>query len=416
MSKSAHCVVIGASHGGVQAATRLRRLGWEGDITLLGEEAALPYHRPPLSKDYLKGAKSRDGIVLHTESAYKKAGVMLRRGCRAEAIDREAREVLLADGSRHSWDKLVLATGSRPRELRVSGAALGNVFCLRNVEDVDAIRAATKEGAPAVVIGGGYIGLEAAASLRLLGMEVTVVEAMDRVLQRVTSEPVSTFYTRVHGEEGVIIRTAAKVAALDGDERVEAVELEGGERLPAELVVVGIGILPNTGLAEAAELAVEDGILVNEFAQTSDPDIYAIGDCARFDHPRYGNVRLESVQNANDQAVIAAKSICGKPEPYAALPWFWSDQYGTKLQIAGLAAGAEKIVLRGDPADGRNLSVLYVSGGRLQAVDAINRPRDFVFGKRLIISGDAIDTAKLVDPDIPLMETILDADAPAAAG
>ena len=401
------CIIVGASHGGAQVATRLRRLGWNGQISLIGEEPYLPYHRPPLSKDYLKGVKTRKAILLHNEAAYSKSGVELLLGSRVEQIARDSKHIVLDSGQTLDYEKLVLAVGARPRILPLPGSKLENVFYLRNADDVDRIRAASAKGKRAVVIGGGYIGLEVAASLRMLGLEVAVLEAMSRVLQRITCEAVSDFFTRVHREEGVAIRTDAQANAILGSDSATGVELNTGEVVDADFVIIGVGVLPNTELAENAGLVVGNGIEVNEFAQSSDPDIYAIGDCASFIHPLYQRqIRLESVQNANDQAIVAAKSICGKAEPYDAVPWFWSDQYDVKLQIAGLAGGADEIITRGDIAAGRSVSLLYLKDKKLLAVDAINRPRDFVFGKKAIQEQRALDTTKLADGDVSIADAI----------
>ena len=401
------CVIVGASHGGAQVATRLRRLGWEGSISLIGDERHIPYHRPPLSKDYLKGLKTRDAIQLHNESAYAKSDVDLLLGTRVEQIDRDSKQIVLAGDETMAYDKLVLAVGSKPRVIPLPGSDLEGVYYLRNADDVDQIRAAAKKAKRAAIIGGGYIGLEAAASLRMLEIEVTVLEAMPRILQRVTCEPVSSFFARVHAEEGVDIRTEAQAKAILGDGAVTGVELKSGDVVDADFVIIGVGVLPKTDLAEKAGLTVGDGIEVNEFAQTSDPDIYAIGDCASFVHPQYERqIRLESVQNANDQAVVAAKSICGKPEPYDAVPWFWSDQYDVKLQIAGLAEGADEIITRGDCTTGRSVSLLYLKDKKLLAVDAMNKPRDFVFGKKLIQEQTELDTDKLANCETSIADAV----------
>jgi len=401
------CVIVGASHAGAQTAMRLRRIGWEGSITLIGDEPRLPYHRPPLSKDYLKGAKSIGNIQLNPEAAYQKSTIELLLGKRITSIDRGGRKVALSSGDSLDYDKLVLATGSNPRALPVPGADLEGVFYLRDADDVDGIRRAIKESRKAVVIGGGYIGLEAAASLRSLGLDVVVVEAMERVLQRVTGETVSDFFTRVHREEGVDIRVNTAVTAICGDKSVSGIETAEGDFIDADLVIIGIGIVPNVELAEAAGLVTANGIEVNQFAQTSDHDIYAVGDCTSFVHPRYQRkLRLESVQNANDQAIAAAKSIFGQPEPYDTVPWFWSDQYDVKLQIAGLAEGADDVIVRGDVGSGRSASLLYLKDSQLLAVDAINSPRDFVFGKKLIIDNALLDVSKLSDENLPLSEAV----------
>jgi 3-phenylpropionate/trans-cinnamate dioxygenase ferredoxin reductase subunit len=400
-----HCVIVGASHAGTQAALRLRKLGWAGDVTIVGEEPCVPYHRPPLSKDYLKGVKTADAIHLAAEANYQKNNIDLRLGVRADGIDRPQQTLLLDSEDPLHYSHLVLAVGSLPRKLSLPGTDLDGVHYLRNIADVDRIRAGVAEGGRAVVIGGGYIGLEVAASLRILGMDVTVLEALPRVLQRVTCETVSDFFTRVHREESVDVRTDAGVAGLRGEGKVSGVELDSGETIDASLVVVGVGIVPNTSLAEEAGLDIDNGIAVNEYAQTSDPAIYAVGDCTSFYHPRYGRkLRLESVQNANDQAIVAAQAISGTPEPYNTVPWFWSDQYDVKLQIAGLAQGADERIVRGEPGSGRSLSVLYLKDRHLLAVDAMNRPHDFVFGKRLMLEHADLDVARLADPDVPVKD------------
>lgn len=399
------CLIVGASHAGSTCALKLRRLGWQGSITLVGDETHVPYHRPPLSKDYLKGDKDAHSILLSSLAAYEQAAIDLKLGARVDEIDRERHCVTLVDGQELQYEKLVLATGARARELPVAGTDLAGVCYLRDIDDVDQLRAIANAGSSAVVVGGGYIGLEVAASLRSLGLEVTVLEALDRVMQRVTSEPVSKFFTRLHREEGVDVRVRSQVTGFVGNEHVEGVELNSGDRIKADLVIIGIGVVPNVELAESAGLEIDNGICVDEFTRTADADIYAIGDCANFVHPRYGRqMRLESVQNATDQAVAAAKSMAGQPAPYASVPWFWSDQYDVKLQIVGLAAGADDIIVRGDEASGRQVSFLYLKNKRLLAVDALNSPRDFVHGKKLILSGATLDAEKLADPEAALTD------------
>jgi 3-phenylpropionate/trans-cinnamate dioxygenase ferredoxin reductase subunit len=291
------------------------------------------------------------------------------------------------------------------RRLPVPGESLRNVLYLREIVDVHALRAAVVPGGQAVVVGGGYIGLEAAASLRKLGMEVTVLEAQPRVLQRVTAPEVSAFYTRVHEEEGVRVLTQVSVAALEGDAQVRAVRLADGRRLDADLVVVGVGVLPASALAQEAGLDVDNGIVVNEHARTNDEHIYAIGDCTRHYNPIYRRwLRLESVQNASDQARTAALALCGKPTPYRALPWFWSDQYDLKLQIAGLSEGFDEVVMRGDPRSGRSFAAFYFHDGRLIAVDAVNRPKEFMLSKRLLAEGKSADPRRIADETIDLKD------------
>ena len=402
-----NCVVVGASHAAAQLVVSLRQQGWAGLITVLTDEQFVPYHRPPLSKEYLSGAKSSDDILIRPPAVYKKAGVNFELGVRAERISRPDKQVLLEDGRSIPYDKLVLTTGSNVRKLPIPGADLKGVFYLRSISDVEAIKGYVAAGRKAVIIGGGYIGLETAAVLNKLGMEVTVLEAMDRVLQRVTTEEISAFYTRVHTEEGVRIVTRAIAERIEGDEAVTKVVCADGQAYDADLVVVGIGILPAAELAEDAGLAVDDGIKVNEFAQTSDPDILAAGDCTNHYNPIYERyVRLESVQNATDQAKVAAGTICGKSKPYDALPWFWSDQYDIKLQIAGLNQGFDQVVIRGDTTQGRSFACFYLQEGRVLAVDAINKPGEFVWGKKLILAKCEVDEAKLADETIPIKDLV----------
>lgn len=398
------CIIVGASHAGAMCALSLRRQGWSGAITLIGEESNLPYHRPPLSKDYLKGTKDASAILLNGVDRYEKADVDLQLGQRVESIDRDAQAVTTADGRRIEYDKLVLATGSRAVELPFVRTGLKGVHYLRSIGDVDRMRDDANNAGRAVIIGGGYIGLEAAASLRSMDIEVTVLEAADRILQRVTSAPVSTFFSRVHREEGVDLREQCAVSGLIGEDSIEGVELSSGERIDTDIVVIGVGVRPCTRLAEEAGLSTDNGIQIDEFARTSDPNILAVGDCTSFLHPRYrARMRLESVQNANDQALVAAKSLVGDPAPYDSVPWFWSDQFDVKLQIAGLAQSADQIIVRGDPTAGRSMSVAYLRDGKLLAIDAMNRPRDFVQGKKLIMADATVDPELAANPDIELV-------------
>jgi 3-phenylpropionate/trans-cinnamate dioxygenase ferredoxin reductase component len=396
-------VIVGGSHAATQLAHGLRRFGWLGKITIVGEEPVLPYHRPPLSKDYLKGKKNFEQILIRQLSMYEAAEIDLMLGRRAISIDRQRKSVSLDDGQALAYDILVLTTGARPRQLPVRGTNLSGVNYVRTISDIDKMLAAVSPGGRAVVIGGGYIGLEAAASLRILQMNVTVLEAQQRILQRVTCPLMSEFFTRLHREEGVTIRVGENISSIQGNGHVSGVEFADGHVEPATLVVIGIGIQPNVELAEEAGLAVDNGIVVNEVGQTQDPNIYAAGDCASFVHPRYRQfIRLESVQHANDQAMTVAKAICGTAEPYDAVPWFWSDQFDVKLQIAGLSAGCDAIVQRGDPTSGRSFSLCYVRGGKLLAVDAVNRPKDFVMGKKMILDDVRVDPDRLRDGDAPM--------------
>lgn len=403
-----HTLIIGASHAGAQAAVSLRQAGYEGRITLLGEETVAPYHRPPLSKDYLSGERAEADILLRPEESYAAAQIDLRLGIRAGAIDRAAKTVQTTQGDHIAYDHLVLATGARVRHLRISGADLPHVLYLRDTKDVDAIRARVEPGQRAVIIGGGYIGLETAASLRKRGMAVTLLEAQPRILQRVTSEQMSDFYRRVHTEEGVEIIEDCLASEITQADNGLQVHTSCGRTFDAHLVVIGIGVIPNTELAEFSGLEIGDGIEVNGFCQTSDPDIYAIGDVSHHYNPLYErHVRLESVPNATEQAKVVASHIIGKPKPYSALPWFWSDQFDLKLQIAGLSEGYDNIVVRGDPVGSRSFAAYYFRGDRLLAVDAVNAPRDFMTARMVLSKGRTLDKAKLTGSDADLKSAIL---------
>lgn len=401
------CIIVGASHAAAQVAPTLRQHGWEGSITIIGNEYFLPYHRPPLSKDFLSGAKGIQDIIVRPPSVYQNAGIRFALGITVDGIDRDDRCLILDDGHPVPYDKLVLTTGARVRKIDIPGADLQGVFYLRDINDVQQIRHFTDKAKSAVIVGGGYIGLETASSLRKLGMEVTVLEAMPRVLQRVTASQVSDFYSRIHREEGVDIVTGAQVEAIEGEEDVEAVVCSDGTRYPADLVVIGVGVIPNTELASSAGLAVDNGIVVDEFARTSDEDILAAGDCTSHVNPIYGRrVRLESVQNAIDQATVAAKTVCGELQPYSALPWFWSDQYDLKLQIAGLNQGYTDVVIRGDIEASRSFAAFYLRDGKLLAVDAVNRPREFMLGKKLILGEIDVDVTRLEDDGADLKDLL----------
>lgn len=403
-----HTLIIGASHAGAQAAVSLRQAGYAGRITLLGEEAVPPYHRPPLSKDYLSGERSEGDILLRPQESYADARIDLRLGLRAGAIDRADKTVQTIDGEHIAYDHLVLATGARVRHLRIPGANLPHVHYLRDTKDVDAIRARVAPGQRAVIVGGGYIGLETAASLRKRGMEVTILEAQPRILQRVTSEQMSDFYRRVHTEEGVEIIEDCLAARIEVADAELHVHTSCGQLFEAHLVVIGIGVIPNTELAEFSGLTIGDGIEVNGFCQTSDPNIYAIGDVSHHYSPLYErHVRLESVPNATEQAKVVAAHIVGKPKPYNALPWFWSDQFDLKLQIAGLSGGYDNMVVRGDPIGSRSFAAYYFKGDRLLAVDAVNAPRDFMTAKMALSKGRTLDKTKLAGPDADLKAAML---------
>jgi 3-phenylpropionate/trans-cinnamate dioxygenase ferredoxin reductase subunit len=396
-------VIIGASHAAVQAIDTLRREGHSGPVTLVGDEPWLPYNRPPLSKKYLSAEMERERLLLRSPQFYEAAGMDVRLGVRATAIDRTDQRIRLSDGGELSYGKLLLCLGSRNRLLEVPGRELAGIHYLRTIADVDGIRADLGKARRLVIVGAGYIGLEAAASARHLGLDVTVLEMADRPMNRVVAPEMSAFYAERHAREGVRLHCRESVAAFLGDEQGRVRAVVSGEReFPADLVIVGVGILPETSLAAAAGLRVENGIWVDEQCRTSDPNIYAAGDCTWHPSVRYGRrVRLESVDNAVEQAKTAAMNICGKPARHEHVPWFWSDQYDLKLQIAGLTQGYDQTVLRGDPATGK-FALYYLAQGELLAVDAINSPKDFMTGKKWIGERKHPDPARLGDLAVDL--------------
>lgn len=399
-------VIVGASHASAQLCASLRQNGWTGEILLIGDEPSLPYQRPPLSKTYLSGTTTLADLLIRKPEYYDKEQVVFRHG-RVTGIDRVAQHVRLEDGDTLGYDKLVLCSGARPRPLSIPGMSLTGVHYLRDAADIEAIRRSLATVERAVIIGAGYIGLEAAASLRKLGIAVAVLEVADRVLQRVTAPAVSAFYDRVHREEGVDIRLGVGAVALEGDGRVSSVRLADGDALVAELVIVGVGVVPNVELAQDAGLAVENGIVIDAHGRTEDPKVFAAGDCANYFDARYDRrLRLESVPSAVEHAKAVAGTICGKEKTISALPWFWSDQYDLKLQIAGLNTGYDDVVLRGDPATGRAFSCFYLAEGKLIAADCVNRPQDFMFSKRAIAEGLSPDRSSLADPEMPLAQLL----------
>ncbi len=400
-------VIAGASHAAAMLAPGLRQQGWQGRIIVIGAEASIPYHRPPLSKDFLAGEKSLDEILIRPANVYEKTEVEFILDTRVESINRNSKTVQLSNDETLSYDKLALTVGSKVRKVNLPGVDLDGVFYLRDLKDVEQIKSLITPGASAVIVGGGYIGLETAAVLNKKGMNVTVLEMMERVLQRVTAPVVSEFYTWIHEEEGVSIRCGIGVTGFKGNGRVEKVLCNDGSEFDASLVIIGVGILPNTGLAETADLQVDNGIVVNAQAQTSDPDIYAAGDCTYHHNPLYDRwVRLESVQNATDQSRVIAGAACGKETSYNAVPWFWSEQYDLMLQIAGLSQGYDEIITRGDAQNSRNFAAFYLKAGRVIAVDAVNKPQEFMFTKKLITQEREIDKGKLADADVPVKELL----------
>lgn len=399
-------VIIGAGQAGAQAVVSLRAEGYEGPIRLIGDEAVPPYQRPPLSKKFLAGEIGFDRVELRPAEFYAQAHCELLLGTRVAAIERAKHLVLTGDGREIAYDKLLIATGSRVREINVPGFDLDGVHYLRTVGDVGEIQAHFRPGAKLVVVGGGYIGLEVAAVARKNGIDVTVLETAERVMARVVDPIVSHFYERIHKEAGVVIRTGVTVAGFEGANNKVACVVSGeGESFPCDFVVVGVGIIPNTELAEAAGLTVENGIVVDACTRTSDPDICAAGDCTNHPNGVYGRrLRLESVQNAIEQGKSAAAALTGKEKLYDQVPWFWSDQYDLKLQIAGLSSGYTQAVTRGDPETGRSFAVFYLKDGVLIAVDAVNRAPEFMMSRTLIAQHAKLDPARLADESINMKE------------
>jgi 3-phenylpropionate/trans-cinnamate dioxygenase ferredoxin reductase component len=377
-------VIVGAGQAGAQLAMSLRQGGYAAPIRLICDEAYLPYQRPPLSKKFLAEYRDPDSLFLRPESYWRDHDVHFDRGAAVGAIEPKERRIVLESGREIRYGTLVLATGTSARPLHVPGVALPGVFSLRRIDDVVALRPALNAAERVVIVGGGYIGLEVAAVVRTEGRSVTVLEAEERVLKRVAGPATSAFFDRYHREHGVEIRLGARLVAIEGEARASRVRLAPEEQLPADLVLIATGARANDDLANAAGLACQDGILVDAFARTGAPDVYAIGDCTRFPSRRYGRrLRLESVQNAIDQAKAAAACMLGRPQPYDPVPWFWSDQYDIKLQIAGFAEGYETADTVGDPARA-HFSVDYRHGGHLIAVDAVNDARAHMLARRRI--------------------------------
>ena len=379
-------LIVGGGHAGAQAAVALRQRKFEGSIAIIGDEPEPPYERPPLSKEYLAGEKSFDRILIRPRAFWSERNVDLLLGRRIVSVDPVGRTVAAEDGAEIGYGTLIWATGGSPRRLSCSGHDLRGVHGVRTRADVDRMLAELGTVTRIVVIGGGYIGLEAAAALNKLGKSVTVLEAQDRVLARVAGEPLSRFYEAEHRARGVAIRLGVTVACLDErDGAVCGVRLETGEHMPCDMVIVGIGIVPAVAPLLAAGARGGNGVLVDAHCRTSLPAIYAIGDCAAHPNPYADNavIRLESVQNANDQAVVVAKDLTGATEAYASLPWFWSNQYDLKLQTVGLSAGYDRIVIRGVP-ETQTFTLIYVRSDRIVALDCVNAMKDYVQGRALI--------------------------------
>lgn len=397
-------VIAGAGHAAGQVVATLKQKKFAGRIVLVGDEPHLPYQRPPLSKKYLAGEMPAERLHFKPASFYADSQCEVHLNSLVESIDRTARRLITADGKEIAYTKLILALGSRVRKFSVAGSKLDSVHYLRTIEDVDRIRAGISSGQRLVIVGAGYIGLEVAAVCLQLGLDVTVIEMADRVMSRVVSPQVSDFYQAQHAAHGVKLLLSTGLSTFHGDDRVDSIITDDGQEIPADLCIVGIGIVPNTELAEAAGLEIDDGIVVDDMCRTLDPDIYAIGDCTLHPNSIYGRrLRLESVHNALEQAKTAASNICGTETHYSQVPWFWSDQYDLKLQIAGLSQGYDQTVLRGDP-DSNSFACLYLKAGSLIAVDAINSPREFMQSKALIASRAVITPDKLADVAVALKD------------
>jgi len=397
-------VIVGAGHAAGQVVASLLQKKFDGRITLLGAERWYPYQRPPLSKKFLAGEMSAERLYFKPQSFYDAPNIEVHLGTTVTVIDRAAQSVATADGRSFDYDFLVIATGSRPRELALPGSGLDGIHYLRGIDDVEGIRADMGRGKRMVIVGAGYIGLEVAAVANRLGQHVTLVEMADRVMSRVVSPQLSKFYQDVHTANGVQLRLSTGIDGFAGEDCVTDAILQNDERLPAETVVIGIGIVPNIELARDAGLDVSDGVIVDDHCRTSDPNIYAVGDCTWHPNGVLGmELRLESVHNALEQAKTAAANICGADLCYAQVPWFWSDQYDLKLQIAGLSQGYDDVVIRGDMT-GHSFSCLYLRQGELIAVDAVNSPKDFVQSKPLIAAHTRIDRDTLANTDVELKD------------
>lgn len=404
------CLIVGGGHAGAQAAILLRQLKFAGTIGLISAEPEYPYERPPLSKDYLAGEKVFERLLLRPASFWQDNNIEMILGERVKAIDPQAHSLTTASDETFGYGKLIWAGGGVARPLSCPGAGAQGLFTVRSRADVDAMMAILPETARFAIVGGGYIGLEAAAVLAKLGKQVTLLEALDRLLARVAGPELSDFFAQEHRDHGVDVRLGASVEAIETDaaDRVAGVKLADGTMIEADAVIVGIGIIPETGPLLLAGASGGNGVDVNEYCQTSLPDVYAIGDCAAHES-RFANgrrMRIESVQNANDQARTAVQHMLGEGAPYAAVPWFWSNQYDLRLQTVGLSVDHDERIVRGDPAS-RSFSVVYLRQGQVVALDCVNRTKDYVQGRALVVDGVKLDRAELADAEKPLKEVSL---------
>jgi 3-phenylpropionate/trans-cinnamate dioxygenase ferredoxin reductase subunit len=398
-------LIVGAGHAGAQAGIALRQNKFEGTVAIIGDEPELPYERPPLSKEYFSGEKAFERIQIRPAAFWEERKVEMLLGKRVVTVDPAAKTVTTDGGETIGSGSMIWATGGKPRELPCGGHHLTGIHTVRTRADADLMLSELDGVERVVVIGGGYIGLEAAAVLSKFGKHVTVLEALDRVLARVAGEPLSRFYEAEHRAHGVEVRLGVQVECIEGEDKVTGVRLASGEIVPADLVIVGIGIIPAVQPLINAGATGGNGVTVDGQCRTSLPDIYAVGDCAHHSN-RFADgaaIRLESVQNANDQATVAVKTILGQDVEYEAVPWFWSNQYDLKLQTVGLSIGYDDLVVRGDPAT-RSFSVIYLKGGRVIALDCVNMAKDYVQGRKLVVEGLSFDPAKLADASVPLKE------------
>jgi 3-phenylpropionate/trans-cinnamate dioxygenase ferredoxin reductase subunit len=403
-------VMIGGGQASIQTADQLRRGGFAGRLVIIGDEPHPGYQRPPLSKKFLAGELAAERLWLKTPAFYDSAHIELKLGVRAEALRRDTRQVVLSNGEDIHYDYLLLATGATPRQALVPGHELAGVHTLRSIADVDRIRASLATGRRVVIVGGGYIGLEVAATCRNLGCEVDVLEMTDRVMNRVVAPEVSEFFAAEHRARGVRIHTNTTVSGFSGSAtepaRVASVHTLNGEQFAADVVIVGIGVTPNIGLAVAAGLACENGIAVDEWGRTSDPRIYAAGDCCSHPSPRYGRrIRLESVDNAFEQSKTIAANLLGGQVQHDKIPWFWSDQYDLKLLIVGLNFDYDQVIVRGSPST-RSFSCCYLKHGELLAIDCVNNSKDYLAAKALIAKRSRCHAPLLADPTIALKDTL----------
>jgi len=397
-------VILGAGHAAGQVAQSLRSqaCGFTGRLVMIGEEPYLPYQRPPLSKKFLAGEMELERVYFKPPSFYEKFNVETMLNTSAERLDREAKQLVLSDGRKIGYDKLIFTTGSRVRTIAAPGVDLPGIFYLRTVDDVEAIRAHLKPDSKLVIVGGGYIGLEVAAVMVSRGLDVTVVEMAPTVLARVVDIQVAQYFASVHRKAGVKIENGVAVQGFAGTGKVEKVMCAGGREIPADTVIIGVGIVPNIELAQAAGLACDNGITVDEFGRTQDPDIFAAGDCTNHPNRLLGRrLRLESVQNALEQGKSAALAMCGKLTEYAQIPWFWSDQYDLKLQIVGMSGAHDKVIIRGS-MENHKFAAFYLQGNVILAVDAINCPQEFMASKALVANKTPVDLTKLANPEVPM--------------